>query len=139
MGMLHWEVHKETGKGKVYASFLTNLFKHYHFQTNNMRVIQDNSKIHKTDDVRAVFRSSLMNHRSEFLPPYSPQLNMIESVFSQMQAYVNQRIEHVHDDDQLIGIINDAARSITPDDCSKYYNHVVGYYTLCRDINYMLE
>lgn len=45
-GMMHYEILTETGKGKIYARFLTNLFKHYIFQTKNMIVIQDNCSIH---------------------------------------------------------------------------------------------
>lgn len=139
MGMLHWQIIRETGKSRVYAAFLTNLFKHYTFQVNNMRVIHDNSPIHKTAEVQEVFDSALFHHRSEFLPPYSPQLNMIESVFSQMQSHVNNYITDIESDDELIERIEAAANSITRDDCARYYNHVTGYYVKCRDINYFIE
>jgi hypothetical protein len=49
--MMHYTIICETGKGTVYAKFLTDLFKHYVCQKKNIIIIQDNSRIHKTDEV----------------------------------------------------------------------------------------
>ena len=49
--MMHYTIIRETGKGNIYAKFLTDLFKHYVCQKKNMIIIQDNSRIHKTDEV----------------------------------------------------------------------------------------
>ena len=47
---------------------------------NNVRVVMDNCRIHKTDSVRNI----LDEHQviGMYLPPYSPQLNPIEETFS---------------------------------------------------------
>jgi hypothetical protein len=51
-GVLHYKIINKTSNGKEYATFLTELFNDYRFQTKSMIIIQDNSPIHGTKDVK---------------------------------------------------------------------------------------
>ncbi|XP_031337186.1 uncharacterized protein LOC116166371 [Photinus pyralis] len=47
-------------------------------------IIMDNARIHHANDVSNFFRENNVRHR--YLPPYSPQLNPIEEVFSMIKS-----------------------------------------------------
>jgi hypothetical protein len=50
-GVIHHMIINETTKGKTYAKFICDMLKQYICQTKNMIIVQDNAKIHKTDEV----------------------------------------------------------------------------------------
>ncbi len=56
-----------------------------------------------------------------YLPPYSPDLNPIELVFSKMKGYLRKAAERTVDDLwRRIGIILD---DFTPAECQNYLRH----------------
>jgi len=83
-------------------------------------VIMDNATIHKN----TVQRSFLMSNGFDlvFLPAYTPQLNLIEELFSKWKHCIARLNPRTLDD--LYNNINEAAGLITPEDCNGFYHHV---------------
>ena len=91
----------------------------------------DNVPMHKSDVVRAVFEGGRVLHIPTYLPPYSPQLNAIEYCFSSIAYYVNTR--RVNNREGLLDLINQAFKTITPEKCMKWHEHVVHWLQHCLD------
>ena len=83
-GEVYVEDHKSYDT-QVFQSFLTNVLKKY--PTGDIVMILDNAKIHYarllTDFLQANSRLHL-----EFLPPYSPNLNLIEELWRWLKSTV---------------------------------------------------
>lgn len=82
-------------------------------------VIMDNLSPHKMaaveDAIRAVGAEVL------FLPPYSPDLNPIEQMWSKVKAFL--RALKARTQSGLLAAIRDALRSVTPDDVLGWFSH----------------
>ena len=81
-GILHF---KTIDRAFNCASLTTFIGEVIHLKLTNLgifdaTIIMDNASIHKTAEVKEVFKAT--NHKIIYLPPYSPQLNPIEEVFS---------------------------------------------------------
>ena len=87
-------------------------------------VILDNASIHHVDAVVDLITAAGALVR--FLPPYSPDLNPIEEVFSQVKSYIkdNEIIYKTTKEPRLI--VASAFASITTQDCQNYIRHA-GY------------
>ena len=73
-----------------------------------------------------------MKHQIVYLPPYSPQLNPIENVFSKLQSFINNNMDSINNDDQLVECIHKAIASVSIHDCYQFYLHVIKkYYIEC--------
>jgi transposase len=82
-------------------------------------VIMDNLGSHKVAGVRQAIEAA--GAKQLFLPAYSPDLNPIEMVFSQMKAKLrNEANRSVHALWQALGRI---ANAITPTQCANYFRH----------------
>ena len=85
----------ETGKGyvedhksydaQVFMSFLGNVLKKY--PTGNIVMILDNAKIHHAKLLTRFLQENPRLHL-EFLPPYSPNLNIIEELWGWLKSTV---------------------------------------------------
>jgi hypothetical protein len=67
---------------------------------------------------------------------------MIENVFSQLQSFVNNKIQtdQINDDNDLYKYIIEACQAVTEEQCNNYYRRIVDhYYVKCADVNYNLE
>jgi transposase len=100
----------------------------------------DNCKIHHDDEIREIienefrkcarlhpcFRadSSTSDARLVYLPPYSPDFNPIEEMFSFLKAYLRRFEGFVHDDDDLLTLAEEALTSLTEED-------VIGWFRDC--------
>ncbi len=85
-------------------------------------VVMDNLSSHKGQAVRQAIEAR--GARLVFLPPYSPDLNPIEMVFSKLKALLRKAAEKtVADLWQRIGILLDA---FPPEECRNYFRHA-GY------------
>ncbi len=85
-------------------------------------VIMDNLPAHKGEDVRKAIEAtgaSLL-----YLPPYSPDLNLIENAFSKIKAYLRKAARRTIKG--LWDAIADAIPLITESDCKNYFAHA-GY------------
>lgn len=82
-------------------------------------VIMDNLPVHKVPAVRRAIEAA--GAQLIFLPPYSPDLNPIEMVFSQMKAKL--RNEAHRSREALWGALGRIANAITPTQCANYLRH----------------
>ena len=85
--------------------------------------ILDNVPFHHSETVVNTFRA--WYHEVMFLPPYSPELNPIEELFSKLKGIV-KRAES-RNVEQLLESIGRAHEMVTRDDCQGYYNHMRSY------------
>ena len=79
----------------------------------DLHIIADNLSAHKGADIRAAIEArgaSLL-----YLPPYSPDFNPIESMWSKVKEFL--RALATRTADRLLDGIGDALRSVTPQNC----------------------
>lgn len=82
-------------------------------------VIMDNLSCHKTAEVERLIRSAGAEVR--YLPPYSPDLNPIEEMFSKLKEFL--RAAEARGIDELIGAMGDALRAVTPGNILGWFGH----------------
>ena len=87
----------------------------------NSIVILDNCSIHHVRPVIDLFRDAGI--LVLFLPPYSPDYNPIELVFSKVKYFLKQHDDVLQAMDNPEPIIRSAFASITPQDCLNYVMH----------------
>jgi len=85
-------------------------------------VIMDNLGSHKSHAVYDAIRER--GAKLLFLPPYSPDLNPIEKLFSKLKALLRAAAERTIDD--LWGRIGAILDLIDPQECKNYFRHA-GY------------
>ncbi|MBX3303611.1 MAG: IS630 family transposase [Nitrospira sp.] len=85
-------------------------------------VIADNLGSHKSDDVRKAIEAVGANIR--YLPPYSPDFNPIEMVFSKLKALLKKAARRTVD--ALWNKIGKHLDAFSPQECAKYFN-AAGY------------
>ncbi len=86
-------------------------------------VIMDNLPVHKAAGVRIAIEAA--GATLLFLPPYSPDLNPIEMVFSKMKAQL--RAAAIRTVDALWNALGKIALALTPKECANYIRHC-GYF-----------
>ena len=92
-------------------------------------VIVDNLSAHK--DMQAIELIEACGCRSVFLPPYSPDLNPIEKMWSKIKAYL--RGVEARTFDKLIEAIGEAFGFVTNSDAEGYF-FSCGYKHLYREL-----
>jgi len=85
-------------------------------------LIMDNLSSHKSHAAIEKIREAGAEVR--FLPPYSPDLNPIEQIFSKIKAYLRRAA--VRTERRLYNAIGKAIDSITPQDCTNCFRNA-GY------------
>ena len=103
---------------------LLNIIQPFNGSNPKSVVVLDNASIHHVDAVVDMITATGALVR--FLPPYSPDLNPIEEVFSQVKSYIrdNEIIYQTTEEPRLI--IASAFASIITQDCQNYIKHA-GY------------
>ena len=92
IGTLNYEtgeifcVEEETYDAKVFLSFLEKVIAHY--PTGKIVMILDNSKIHHAKLIQPFLSAHKKRLQFIFLPPYSPQLNLIEALWKWLKDSV---------------------------------------------------
>lgn len=85
--VLKYELHKDVSiKTDSYCNFLEDLLKNI----KNKYILMDNVSFHKSDRVKELINNS--GNKILFIPPYSPDFNPIEEVFSKMKTYIKTYI-----------------------------------------------
>ena len=82
-------------------------------------VILDNLSPHKRETVKAAIRA--VGADVLFLPPYSPDFNPIEPMWSKVKAFL--RALKARTQTELLAGIRDALRSVTPEDVLGWFSH----------------
>ena len=85
-------------------------------------IVMDNMRSHHAKAVKQLLDSSKVTYL--YLPPYSPDLNPIEKMWSKMNAFL--RKQKVRAVDKLSDAINDALKTISVSDCIGWF-HSCGY------------
>ncbi len=80
-------------------------------------VVMDNLSPHKTLGVQEAIEAARATIR--YLPPYSPDFNPIESMWSKVKQHLRSTAARTHR--QLVKAVGDAMRSVTPDDCRGFF------------------
>lgn len=83
-------------------------------------LIMDNLASHKSNAVTEAIEAT--GAKLLFLPPYSPDLNPIEKMWSKVKAHL--RSEEKRTKRTLINAIGRALKSVTPGDCSAFFRSV---------------
>ena len=87
-------------------------------------VVLDNASIHHVSPVIQTIES--VGAIVRFLPPYSPDMNPIEEVFSEVKQYLKANSD-VYQATASEQIILSAFVSVSKQNCNAYINHA-GYY-----------
>lgn len=81
-------------------------------------VVMDNLRLHKHAEVRAAIEA--VGARLLFLPPYSPDLNPIEKMWSKVKARLRALAARTHE--ALRTAITEAIASICPSDAAGWFS-----------------
>lgn len=82
-------------------------------------VVMDNLSAHKAPGVREAVEAA--RARVVYLPPYSPDLNPIENMWSKVKAFLRSAAARTAD--ALADAIDQALAAVTPDDCRGFFRH----------------
>ena len=81
-------------------------------------VVMDNLSSHKVDGVREAIEAAGAD--LWYLPPYSPDMNPIEKVWSKVKAWLRRDAGRSLED--LIDTIGQALRAVSADECMAYFS-----------------
>lgn len=81
-------------------------------------VVMDNLSPHKTTGVQNAIEAAGATLR--YLPPYSPDFNPIEFMWSKVKQHLRSAAARTHP--RLVHAIGDALRRVTPNDCRGFFN-----------------
>jgi transposase len=85
--VLKYELHKDTSiNTESYCKFLEDLL----INIKNKYILMDNVSFHKSKRVIKIIEDS--KNKILYIPPYSPDFNPIEEVFSKMKTYIRTKI-----------------------------------------------
>ena len=84
-----------------------------------MIVIMDNLPVHKSKRVADAIAA--VGCTRVFLPPYSPDYNPIENMWSKAKALLRAAAARTFE--AVVDATGEALRSITPEDCDGYFRH----------------
>ena len=89
-------------------------------------LVLDNARIHHNDEILEL--CDRFSVRLEYLPPYSPDLNLIEEAFSKIKHFI-QRHQEYYSSNGLSdgGILYDMYEVLKVDDAASYFAHA-GYF-----------
>ena len=110
--------------GTLFETFLLEIIQC--LRVNSMAnhiFVMDNVAFHKMAHIRAAIEQA--GHSHIFLPPYSPQLNPIEEVFSKWKGFIKN--ENCNDLAHLLRAISIGHTTITEDDCRNYFDHMATF------------
>lgn len=82
-------------------------------------VIMDNLPAHKSTRVEQAIANA--GCTTVYLPPYSPDFNPIENVWSKVKAMLRQACARTLD--TLVDAVKSALLAVTPEDCEGYFEH----------------
>lgn len=113
--------------GDVFKTFLEEklspVLQPFNGANPNSIIIMDNATIHHVDGVVELLES--LGVLVYFLPPYSPDLNPIEELFSKIKSYLRANEHTIHKDLETLLLM--AFSSVTAGDCQGWIRHA-GYY-----------
>ena len=86
-------------------------------QTRDLVILSDNLSSHKVD--RSVQQAIIaVGARTDYLPPYSPDLNPIEKLFSKLKTLLRKAAKRSAE--ELPKEIGEVLNTVTPSECANY-------------------
>ena len=82
-------------------------------------VVLDNLAMHKQPEVQAAIEQ--VGARLRFLPPYSPDFNLIEQAFAKVKAFL--RAARPRNFDQVVELVAIALQLFSPAECLNFVRH----------------
>ena len=92
----------------------------YPFPGPNSVIIMDNAKIHHNNDAVNIIQE--LGGKVEFLPPYSSDLNPIETLFSVIKAWMKRYREFMENFNDPIHALMLAYAQITSNDAKEFFS-----------------
>jgi len=114
-GILGYDIYETNINSSSFLSFMTNKVLPY---ANNKYIIMDNIRFHKTETILDTIKE--YNATPLFIPPYSPQFNSIEYVFSIMKSKYRQ----LNTNENSKALIKSIIRNLKNNDFNNIYNHI---------------
>ena len=96
IGTLNYEtgeifcIEEEKYDAKVFLRFLEKVLAHY--PTGKIVMILDNARIHHAKLIQPFLKANQKRIQLVFLPPYSPQLNLVEGLWKWMKEAVSNNV-----------------------------------------------
>lgn len=139
-GLIHHDIFEGGMTGEKFKSFLENTSA---FLQGPCVYIFDNASCHGRAQLPAADGGPVIpeNHVIQYLPPYSPFLNIVEMAFSAFKASLKRQLEEVRSQllqqqqQQRLAILVQLAEQsvavITPEKCASWFNHTQSYLPRC--------
>ena len=124
-GVVAYQLLKETVNTDNFFDFirghLLSELQEYDGESSSSVLILDNLSVHHAEPIVSLLQDTGI--LVEFLPPYSPDLNPIEEVFSYVKYYLRQHSDMIDAITDPTIIIHAAFNSITRQDCQAWITH----------------
>jgi hypothetical protein len=128
-GLIHYVINTHTTDANVYSRFIDELSRTDEMKRCSHKIIIDNASIHSKEEIETCLEACRVHHEVVYLPPYSPQLNIIEKTFSKWQAHIKTASKRTQND--LIRLIHEGANLVTDNDCAGWYRDTFRWYVHC--------
>ena len=122
-GMLAYQTTTGSVNAEKFMDFIRgHLVPNMHsFPAEHSILILDNCSIHHTHDVQDLLKS--FGILVFFLPPYSPDLNPIEELFSHIKYYLKAHDDIIQSVDDPLPVINSAFENVPKSYCNEWITH----------------
>ena len=84
-------------------------------------LILDNCSVHHVRDIKDLLDKAGIV--TLYLPPYSPDINPIEELFSFVKCYLRKHDQHISILPNLTDILNSAFQEVTDKHCNAWITH----------------
>lgn len=122
--ILYKEINTSPFNRQSFLGYIQNIINFLSAQgLRNCVFIMDNVRFHKCNEVLEKIRSTENSYI--FLPPYSPDLNPIENLFSKWKNFVKR--SNSQNETQLFENIENGMNSITSEDCGGYFRNMLSH------------
>ena len=121
-GLIDFEMIDGTSNANIFFDFaMGSLIPNMQpFPNKNSILILDNCSIHHVDYIKDAFQSAGI--LVLYLPPYSPDLNPIEKVFSSVKYYLKDHDEVIQVANNFKKVFSSAFEAITAEQCNSWIN-----------------
>ena len=114
-GVVKYELYDKAVNGVTFKKFIIELVK----DLKGTHILMDNISFHKSDEIKNIIIESGNNYI--YTPPYSPDFNPIEEIFSKLKSYIRKYVTPLTLIKNVDNIIKRFIKTV--DDFSMYYKH----------------
>ena len=114
-GVVKYALYDKALNGKTFKEFIIELVK----DLKGKHILMDNVSFHKSDEIKDIIIES--GNYYVYTPPYSPDFNPIEEIFSKLKSYIRKNVTPL----TLVKNVDNIIKSFikTVDEFSMYYKH----------------